>query len=156
MIVYRDIVSGDDIVNDHFTLEQDGSVLVTCACRELPKTPTNIKDMAEDNGPRKQISKLDSTVRCTIPSIDTCAYPYMSTGYLKAVARQIAANGASRETLREFQSGQGPAITKIMDNWDNFDVFMTPSMDVQGMYVSLGFIGATWVPGVLISTRYGQ
>lgn len=69
--------------------------------------------------------------------------PYMSSGYLKAVARQIAADGASRETLREFQSGQGPAIKKIMDHWETFDVFMTPSMDVHGMYVCLHVLGTT-------------
>ncbi|KAJ5304004.1 uncharacterized protein N7443_003664 [Penicillium atrosanguineum] len=141
MIVYRDIVSGDDIVNDHFTLEQDGSVLVTCACRELPKTPTNIKDMAEDNGYNDSVTVYDieETFNLVRHKPEKADFKTRLNSYLKAVARQIAANGASRETLREFQSGQGPAIKKIMDNWDNFDVFMTPSMDVQGMYVLIGY-----------------
>lgn len=57
--------------------------------------------------------------------------------YLKAVARQIADDGASRLTLREFQAGQQAAINKIMDDWENLDVFMNPSMDVNGMYVCI-------------------
>jgi hypothetical protein len=59
---------------------------------------------------------------------------------LKAVARQIAEDGASRITLREFQAGQRAAINRIMDDWENLEVFMTPSMDVDGMYVAFSLI----------------
>jgi hypothetical protein len=52
---YQDIISGDIILNDTFTLEEDGPTLITCTCRELPRTLNNADDIVENgacnNGP---------------------------------------------------------------------------------------------------------
>ncbi|KAJ6107312.1 TCTP family protein [Penicillium sp. IBT 18751x] len=137
MVVYRDIISGDEILNDDFSLEQDGPVLITCACHKVTKTPSNIKDIASDEGYNDSITVYDieETFNLVRHKPEKADFKAHLNSYLKAVARQVAADGASRETLREFQSGQGPAIKKIMDNWESFDVFLTPSMDVHAMFV---------------------
>lgn len=64
----------------------------------------------------------------------------MTLAYIKKVNNKLKENGASEETIKQFQSGAAGAMKKILANYDNYDVLMGSSMDGSAMYVDPAFI----------------
>jgi len=52
---------------------------------------------------------------------------------MKKVMDTLKSSGADEATIKEFQTGAPGAVKKILNNYDNFDLYMGESMDAEAM-----------------------
>ncbi|EER37927.1 TCTP family protein [Histoplasma capsulatum var. duboisii H88] len=162
MIVYKDIVSGDEIISDTWKLiETPGGVLWECDCKKYARGAEKFQleganPSAEEGGEEDysgegggemvhdiEVSfqlnwlKPDENGQETKPSKEQFKAHLKS--YVKKVNNALKERGASEETIKEFQAGAPAAVKKILANYDNYDVLMGSSMNGDGMHVLIDF-----------------
>ncbi|KAG5300391.1 TCTP family protein [Histoplasma ohiense] len=162
MIVYKDIVSGDEIISDTWKLiETPGGVLWEVNCKKYVKGAENFQleganPSAEEGGDEDysgegggemvhdiEVSfqlnwlKPDENGQETKPPKEQFKAHLKS--YVKKVNNALKERGASEETIKEFQAGAPAAVKKILANYDNYDVLMGSSMNGDGMHVLIDF-----------------
>lgn len=54
---------------------------------------------------------------------------------MKKVKEQLKANGASDDTVKEFETGASSYAKKIVGNFKDYEFLIGESMDPDGMYV---------------------
>ncbi|KAL2006886.1 hypothetical protein VTN00DRAFT_9554 [Thermoascus crustaceus] len=159
MIIYKDILSGDEVLSDTFQLKEvEGGVLWECDCRKyLKKTNeefalegANPSAEGEDEdaggeGETKLVYDVEDQFRLVWlkteegmkPSKD--AFKAHLKAYVKKVNNKLKEKGASEETIKAFQAGAPGAVKKILANYDNYDVLMGASMDGDAMHVLIDY-----------------
>ncbi|OKL56045.1 Translationally-controlled tumor protein-like protein [Talaromyces atroroseus] len=157
MIIYKDIISGDEIISDTFNLKEEGPVLWTADCRkylkgsesfQLEGANPSAEGGDEDEGgegAQTMVHDIEDQFRLVWLKTDEGmkpskeAYKSHLKTYVKAVNNKLKEKGASEETIKEFQSGAAAAVKKILGNYDNYDVLMGQSMDGNAMHVLIDF-----------------
>lgn len=56
---------------------------------------------------------------------------------MKKVKEQLKANGASDDTVKEFETGASSYAKKVVANFKDYEFLIGESMDPDGMYVAL-------------------
>jgi len=59
---------------------------------------------------------------------------------MKKVKEQLKANGASDDTVKEFETGASSYAKKIVGNFKDYEFLIGESMDPDGMYVDLSYL----------------
>ncbi|EEQ89585.1 hypothetical protein RJZ56_000231 [Blastomyces dermatitidis] len=163
MIIYKDILSGDEIISDSWKLiDVPGGVLWECDCKKYAKgTDTYQLEGAnpsaeeggddysgEGGGAGEMVHDIEESFRLNWlkpdesgndlkPSKD--AFKSHLKSYVKKVNNKLKEQGASEETIKEFQAGAPAAVKKLLANYDNYDVLLGSSMHPDGMYVLIDF-----------------
>ncbi|KAJ5779936.1 Translationally controlled tumor protein [Penicillium paradoxum] len=164
MIIYTDIVSGDEIVSDTFNLvpNKDFDVLWECDCRKYLKrsnedfqlegaNPSAEGGDDEDGGDGEavMVHDIEDQFRLHWLKVEDGAKPsakaYMA--HMKSYFKKLCENAAPKfaaaedpeEAEKEFRKKCGAATKKIIKNWDNYDVLMGQSMDGDAMHVLIDF-----------------
>jgi hypothetical protein len=156
MIIYKDIITGDEIISDTYKLVADGPALWTADCRkylkggedfQLEGANPSAEDGEDDGGEGEKVMVHDIEDQFRLvwlkqeegmkPSKD--AFKAHLKAYVKGINNKLKEKGASEETIKEFQGGAAAAVKKILGNYDNYDVLMNQSMDANGMHVLIDF-----------------
>ncbi|KLJ11237.1 hypothetical protein EMPG_13476 [Blastomyces silverae] len=166
MIIYTvsacDIISGDEIISDSWKLiDVPGGVLWECDCKKYAKGADNFQleganpsaedggdDYGESGGSGEMVHDIEESFRLNWlkpdesgndlkPSKD--AFKSHLKSYVKKLNNTLKEQGASEETIKEFQAGAPAAVKKLLANYDNYDVLMGSSMSPDGMYVLIDF-----------------
>ncbi|KAJ5882929.1 Translationally-controlled tumor protein [Penicillium subrubescens] len=159
MIIYEDIISGDEILSDTFkiTPSKDCPILWETDCRkylkkknedfELAGANPSAEEAGEDGGDDEAVMVHDiedqfrlvwlKTEEGLKPSKE--AFKSHLKGYLKKLLKKLEETGASAETIDEFKKNAPAAMKKIIANYDNYDVLMGSSMDGDAMHVLIDF-----------------
>ncbi|KAL2000709.1 hypothetical protein VTN02DRAFT_2743 [Thermoascus thermophilus] len=160
MIIYKDILSGDEIVSDTFDLKTvEGGVLWECDVRKYnknmnetivleganPSAEGEDEDGGQGEGETKLVYDIEDQFRLVWlkeeegmkPSKD--AFKAHLKSYVKKVNNKLKEKGASEETIKEFQAGAPGAVKKILANYDNYDVLMGSSYDGDAMHVLIDY-----------------
>ncbi|EER29785.1 hypothetical protein D8B26_002523 [Coccidioides posadasii str. Silveira] len=163
MIIYKDIISGDEIMSDTYKLiDVPGGVLWEVNCKKYAKKAENFElaganpsaeEAGDEYGGGEESSgvmvhdieeafqlhwlKPDENGVETKPSKDSFKSHLKS--YVRKVNDKLKEKGASPEEIKEFQTGAQAAVKKILSNYDNYDVLMGSSMDPNGMHVLIDF-----------------
>ncbi|PWY76659.1 TCTP family protein [Aspergillus eucalypticola CBS 122712] len=160
MIIYTDIVSGDEVLADTYKIQEDpeSKLLWTCDCRKyLKKSNEDFQleganpsaeggdDDAGGEGEAVMVHDIEDQFRLNWlkteeglkPSKD--AFKGHLKSYVKKVLAKLTETGASKETIDEFKAGAAGAVKKILGNYDNYDVMMGQSMDGDAMHILIDF-----------------
>ncbi|KAJ5578773.1 uncharacterized protein N7459_007737 [Penicillium hispanicum] len=160
MIIYEDIVSGDEILADTFkiTPAKDCPILWETDCRKYLKkanedfelegaNPSAEGGDGDDGGEGEAVMVHDiedqfrlvwlKTEEGLKPSKD--AFKSHLKSYVKKILSKLQESGASAETIAEFKGGAAGAVKKITSNYDNYDILMGQSMDGDAMHVLIDF-----------------
>ncbi|KAL4891597.1 Mss4-like protein [Aspergillus ambiguus] len=157
MIIYKDIVSGDEVLSDTFKIKTVDNVLYECDCRKYLKS--NNEDFQleganpsaeggeEEGGEGEKVMVHDiedqfrlvwlKTEEGMKPSKD--AFKSHLKTYMKKVLAKLTEKGADEATINEFKTNAPAAVKKIMANYDNYDVLMGQSMDGDAMHILIDF-----------------
>ncbi|KAE8355964.1 Mss4-like protein [Aspergillus coremiiformis] len=157
MIIYKDVISGDEVLADTFKIQEVDKVLWECDCRKYMKSTNEDFELEganpsaeggdEDGGEGEKVMVHDiedqfrlvwlKTEEGLKPSKD--AFKSHLKNYMKKVLGKLQETGASEATISEFKSGAPAAVKKILGNYDNYDVLMGQSMDGDAMHILIDF-----------------
>ncbi|RJE18040.1 TCTP family [Aspergillus sclerotialis] len=158
MIIYTDIVSGDELLADTYKINKDGGLLWEADCKKFMKKKNEDFELeganpsAEEGGDQGggdeeavMVHDIEDQFRLVWlkteegmkPSKD--AFKAHLKVYMKKVLAKLEEKGAPAETIEEFKTGAPAAVKKILGNYDNYDVLMGQSMDGDAMHILIDF-----------------
>ncbi|KAE9379033.1 translationally controlled tumor protein [Stipitochalara longipes BDJ] len=148
MIIYKDMITGDEIISDSYDLKEiDGVVYeVDCAMITLGavevNTGANASAEEADEGVEDgavQVNNVVNSFRLNQTSFDKKSYLSHLKGYMKKVKELLKEKGAPEETITAFEKGAQSYAKKIVGNFKDYDFYIGESMDPDGMVVLMNY-----------------
>ncbi|OJJ62739.1 hypothetical protein ASPSYDRAFT_129544 [Aspergillus sydowii CBS 593.65] len=157
MIIYKDIISGDEVLADTYNLQTVDNVFYQCDCKKYLKSTNEDFELeganpsAEDGGDeggegeKVMVHDIEDQFRLVWLKPEEGLKPskeafkgHLKT-YMKKVLEALTKKGAPAETIDEFKKAAPGAVKKVLANYDNYDVLMGQSMDGDAMHVLIDF-----------------
>ncbi|KAL9101442.1 MAG: hypothetical protein Q9163_003292 [Psora crenata] len=146
MIIYKDIVTGDEIISDTYNLKDIDDVVYEVDCKMVTQGGVEV-DIGANASAEEQEEALDEQTKQVIDVVDGFRMTYMEfsdkkqlagqiKGFLKKAVEKMKEAGKSEDEIKKFQTGvQGYFTKKLAPNFKNLDCYAGESMDPDGMYV---------------------
>mmetsp|Transcript_46904 Transcript_46904/g.34341 ORF Transcript_46904/g.34341 Transcript_46904/m.34341 type:complete len:181 (+) Transcript_46904:39-581(+) len=158
MIVYRDIITGDEVLSDAFPLRQvvdsEGNVvegLMYCESKNIVKNSDDVDvgcGNAFGSGGEEDDGGVDNTAQTVNNVIDGFQYTETQIGgandfkawikdYMNAVVTKLREKGKPKEEIQAFKA-QAPNIAKyFLKNFSDLQFYLGPSFNSESMVFSL-------------------
>jgi len=158
MIIYTDIISGDELLADTYNVKEVDNFFYEVDCKKYLKKKNEDfaleganpsaeggDDEAGGDDDAVMVHDIEDQFRLVWlkteegmkPSKD--AFKSHLKVYAKKVLEAMTAKGKSAEDIDAFKKGAGAAVKKILGNYDNYDVLMGQSMNGDAMHVLIDF-----------------
>ncbi|PSN74979.1 microtubule/calcium-binding protein [Corynespora cassiicola Philippines] len=148
MIIYKDSLTGDEIISDSYNLKEVDGVAYEADCKKITIGAENIDiganpsaedgDEATDDQAQTVIDVVHS-FRLNETSFDKKTYLSHLKGYMKAVKTKLQEKGASADEIKAFETGAQGFAKKIVSNFKDYEFLIGESMDPDGMVVLLNY-----------------
>ncbi|KAL8951742.1 MAG: hypothetical protein Q9222_002292 [Ikaeria aurantiellina] len=158
MIIYKDIVSGDEIISDTYNLIEKEDAVYEVDCKKVTlgneSFDTGANPSAEEaeegvDDSSKQVIDVVHGFRLNFLGDEASGTRAFGTKkdymgqlktYMKKVVAKLKENGADEEKIKAFQTGAQNYYTKhIAPNFKDFDFYTGESMDPDGMVALLNY-----------------
>ncbi|CAK3798039.1 Translationally-controlled tumor [Lecanosticta acicola] len=150
MIIYKDIITGDEMISDSYDLKEIDGVAYEADCGKITIGGENIdigaNPSAEDGGgdegaddQKQQVIDVVHSFRLNETSFDKKAYLGHLKDYMKKVKAAMKERGASDEEVTGFEKGAQSFAKKIVANFKDYEFLIGESMDPDGMVVLLNY-----------------
>ncbi|KIW88239.1 uncharacterized protein Z519_11350 [Cladophialophora bantiana CBS 173.52] len=153
MIIYRDIITGDELASDTSKIIDVGNGLWEIDGKMITKgsenfvlegaNPSAEGEDADDGTDETKVTVLDLADQFRLQKLEggmsKKSYQSELKKYMKALTEKLKEKGKSEEEIKQFQSEAPAAAKKILGNWDNYDIYQGESMTENGMYVLVDF-----------------
>jgi len=149
MLVYKDVISGDELISDSYDLETvDGVIYEANGAKitiggESFDTGANASAEGgdEDGGDEAKETKINivHAFQLNETQFDKKAYLSHLKGYMKKVKESLSERGASAEEIKEFETGAQKFAKKVVANFGDYEFLIGESMDPDGMVVLLNY-----------------
>ncbi|GAB7341754.1 hypothetical protein MBLNU457_g0087t1 [Dothideomycetes sp. NU457] len=148
MIIYKDIITGDELLSDSYDLKEIEGVAYEADCRKITIGNDNIDiganpsaEEADEGLEEGQTQVIDvvHSFRLQETSFDKKSYLGHLKGYMKKVKEAMKEKGASDEDVATFEKGASTFAKKIVGNFKDYEFFIGESMDPDGMVVLLNY-----------------
>jgi len=148
MIIYKDLLTGDEIISDSYNLKLIDNIVYEADCKKI-----NIGGESFDVGGNPSAeggeealddnveTKLDvaHSFRLTETQFDKKTYLSHLKTYMKKVKEGLKEKGASDDEVKEFETGASAYAKKIIGKFKDFEFLIGESMDPDGMVVLLNY-----------------
>ncbi|KAL9130573.1 MAG: hypothetical protein Q9217_001286 [Psora testacea] len=150
MIIYKDIVTGDEIISDTYNLKDIDDVVYEVDCKMVTKGGVEV-NIGANASAEEQEEVLEEQTDQVIDVVDGFRMTKMAfgdkkqlagqiKGYLKKAIEKMKEAGKSEEEIKKFQSGvQGYFTKKIAPKLKDWDCYASESMDPDGMLCFLNY-----------------
>uniref|UniRef100_A0A060T6K5 Translationally-controlled tumor protein homolog n=1 Tax=Blastobotrys adeninivorans TaxID=409370 RepID=A0A060T6K5_BLAAD len=149
MLLYTDILTGDEMISDAFNLkevdgvayEADGAMITVSngADVDIGANPSaEGGDEALEEG-AEQVINIVHNFRLQQTSFDKKTYLAYLKGYMKAVKSSLQEKGASEDEIAAFEKGAQGFAKKIISSFKDFEFFTGESMNPDGMVALLNY-----------------
>ncbi|KAJ4288615.1 hypothetical protein N0V90_011852 [Kalmusia sp. IMI 367209] len=148
MIIYKDSITGDEIISDSYGLKEIDGIAYEADCKKITIGNDNIDiganpsaeeaDEGADDSAQTVIDVVHS-FRLNETSFDKKSYLTHLKGYMKAVKAKLQEKGASAEEIATFEKGAQGFAKKIVGNFKDYEFLIGESMDPDGMVVLLNY-----------------
>ncbi|KFH42423.1 Translationally-controlled tumor protein-like protein [Hapsidospora chrysogenum ATCC 11550] len=150
MIIYKDFITGDEVLSDSYPLKEVDGIVYEADCAMINLEAVNVDTGAnasaeggDEEGVEDQAQKVNNIVysfRLQPTNFDKKSYMSHLKGYMKAVKNKLKEKGASEETIAEFEKGAQKYVKeKLIPNFKDFEFFTGESMDVDGMVLLMNY-----------------
>lgn len=139
----QDIITGDELISDSYNLKEVDGVAYEADCKKISiggetfDTGANASaEGGDDEGTDDQTQQVIDVVhsfRLNETSFDKKSYLSHLKTYMKKVKEGLKANGASDDTVAEFEKGAAAFAKKIVGNFKDYEFLIGESMDPDGM-----------------------
>ncbi|KAF1950049.1 translationally controlled tumor-associated [Byssothecium circinans] len=149
MIIYSDIITGDEIISDVYDLKLVDDVVYEADCKKITVGVGDIdiganasSEGGEDEGADDQATQVIDVVhsfRLNETSFDKKSYLTHLKSYMKAVKTKLTEKEAPAEEIATFEKGAQAFAKKIVANFKDYEFLIGESMDPDGMVVLLNY-----------------
>ncbi|KAF2744025.1 TCTP-domain-containing protein [Sporormia fimetaria CBS 119925] len=148
MIIYKDLITGDEIISDSYDLKEIDGVVYEADCKKITIGAENIDIGANpsaeeaDEGTDDQAQTVIDVVhsfRLNETSFDKKSYLTHLKSYMKKVKDGLKEKGASDEEITTFEKGAQTFAKKIVGNFKDYEFLIGESMDPDGMVILLNY-----------------
>ncbi|KAH0252793.1 translationally controlled tumor-associated, partial [Aureobasidium melanogenum] len=149
MLIYKDVITGDEMISDSYDLKLVDSVVYEADCARITVGGDNIdigaNPSAEDGGDEGADDQTTSVIdvvhsfRLNETSFDKKSYLGHLKQYMKKVKESMKEKGASDEEIKEFETGASAFAKKVVGSFKDWEFFTGESMDPDGMVVLLNY-----------------
>ncbi|KAI9488769.1 translationally controlled tumor protein [Zychaea mexicana] len=146
MLLYRDILAGDELFSDAYPIKlvDDVAYEVDCQMITVKEGEVDIGANPSAEGGDEGVEETAQTVnnvvhsfRLTETSFDKKSYMAYIKGYMKAVKAKLQEQNPSR--VAEFEAKAPAFVKKILGNFKDYEFYVGESMDPEGMVALLNY-----------------
>ncbi|RKF76486.1 Translationally-controlled tumor protein-like protein [Golovinomyces cichoracearum] len=148
MIIYTDIITGDEILSDSFPLKEVDGIVYECDCAMINlKGPTvdiganpSAEEAIEDVDESAQtVNNIVNSFRLQSLGFDKKSYLQYLKGYMKMVKDKMTAKGISEEDITNFEKKAQIYAKKIIGKFKDYEFYTGESLDPNGMVILLNY-----------------
>ncbi|KAF8640054.1 hypothetical protein AX17_001296 [Amanita inopinata Kibby_2008] len=146
MLLYTDIVSGDEIFSDAFNVKEVDGIVYEVNCQmiivkdgdvDIGANPSaeDAQEALEDGA--KTVNNVAHSFRLQPTSFDKKSYLAYLKGYMKTVKAELEKSKPDR--VEAFTKGAAEYAKKIVANFKDFEFYTGESMNPDGMVALLNY-----------------
>ncbi|KAK5997447.1 Translationally-controlled tumorhomolog-like protein [Cladobotryum mycophilum] len=161
MLLFYDIISGDEIISDSFDPKEVDGIVYEADCAMITLEAVNVDTGAnasaeggDEEGVEDQAVKVNnilSTFRLQSTSFDKKSYLAYLKGYMKAVKAALEAQGKSKEEVDAFTNGAQKYVKeKLVPKFKDFEFYTGETMNPDAMVVLLNYREDGVTPYVIV------
>ncbi|KAK8158014.1 microtubule/calcium-binding protein [Phyllosticta citrichinensis] len=149
MIIYKDIITGDELISDSYNLKEIDGVVYEADCQKITIGNDNIdigaNPSAEDGGDgdvdenTQTVLDVVHSFRLNETSFDKKSYLSHLKTYMKKVKEALKEKGASDEEVKDFETKASGFAKKVVGNFKDYEFLIGESMDPDGMVILLNY-----------------
>jgi len=148
MIIYKDIISGDEIISDSYDIKEVDGIAYEVDCAMITEGAVTINTGANASAEEAEESVEDGAVqvnnvvnsfRLQSTTFDKKSYLSHLKTYMKKVKEALKEKGKSDEEITAFEKGAQGFAKKIVGNFKDYDFYVGESMDPDGMVVLMNY-----------------
>jgi len=148
MIIFKDIISGDEVMSDSYDLKEVDGIVYEVDCQMITlgavevNTGANASAEEADEGLEdgaQQVNNVVNSFRLQSTQFDKKSYLSHLKTYMKKVKEAMKTKGASDEEISAFEKGASGFAKKIVGNFKDYDFYVGESMDPDGMVVLMNY-----------------
>lgn len=146
MIIYKDVISGDELLSDAYPInEVDGAVLeANCDLVTVKEGDVDIGanpsaeegDEALEDG-AQTVNNIVYSFRLQQTQFDKKSFTTYIKGYMKKVKAYLAEHDP--ESVEAFEKGATSYVKKVLGSFKDWDFYTGESMDPDGMIILLNY-----------------
>ncbi|KAK4050564.1 hypothetical protein OIO90_005031 [Microbotryomycetes sp. JL221] len=146
MLLYTDILSGDELISDAYDLtlvddviyEADSKMIVIRNGEVDIGANASAEETSEalEDGDQ-QVNNIVNSFRLTQTSFDKKSYMVYIKGYMKAVKAHLQETNPDR--VAAFEKGAQTWVKKVLANFKDYEFYTGESMDPSGMCALLNY-----------------
>ncbi|KAI9351380.1 translationally controlled tumor-associated [Obelidium mucronatum] len=147
MLLFTDIVSGDEVLSDAYKLTEIDDFLIEVDCQMIKVREGDVDiganasaEGGDDEGVEEGEQIVNNVVysfRLQSSGFDKKGYMSYIKGYMKAVKEHLTATNSPR--LADFQAKAQVAVKKILENFGDYEFYVGESMNPEGMVLLLNY-----------------
>jgi len=149
MIIYKDIITGDEMFSDAYDMKlvDDVAYEVDCKMITIKKgADVDIGANASAEGGEEELEDGTETVnnvvysfRLTPSSFEKKSYLSHIKGYMKKIKGKLEESNASSDEVTQFEKGAQALAKKIIGSYKDWEFYVGESMDPEGMVALLNY-----------------
>jgi len=149
MIIYKDIISGDEMFSDAFPIKEVDGIVYEVECANIQKrkgVDVDIGANASAEGGDEEledgveiVNNVVDSFQLSSTSFDKKGYLTYLKGYMKAIKKKLEEQEASAEDIKAFETGAGTYAKKIVGSFKDYEFYTGSNMDPDAMIVLLNF-----------------
>ncbi|KAM0334403.1 hypothetical protein ACHAQA_001429 [Verticillium albo-atrum] len=149
MKIYKDVLTGDEIISDSYDLKEVGGVVyeADCAMIELGAVSVNTGANASAEEAEEamdddvvKVNNIVNSFRLQSTSFDKKSYLSYLKGYMKAVKASLQERNASAEEITAFEKGAQTYVKEtLLPNFKDYEFFTGESMNPDGAIVLMNY-----------------
>lgn len=138
----QDLITDDELISDSYDLKEVDNIVYEADCKKITIGDDNIDiganpsaEEADEGTESNSQTVLDvvHSFRLNETQFDKKQYLSHLKTYMKKVKETMKANGASDETVTEFEKGAAAYAKKIIGNFKDYEFLIGENMDPDGM-----------------------
>ncbi|XP_049849606.1 uncharacterized protein LOC126319936 [Schistocerca gregaria] len=143
MIIYQDIITGDEVFSDSYTKRVEDDVVYVVETKDITVTEgtyvdANVDEDAAEGATSDALDTISETVNNLEHGYNLVKTIFNKKNYLAYLKKYMAAVKAHLEKtnpdrVNPFMQGAREFTKKIMSNFDEYTFYTTESMDPDGI-----------------------
>jgi len=148
MLLFTDILTGDEFISDAYKLKEVDDIVIEVDCRlvtvkagvdiDIGANPSaeEAEEGLDDEG-SSQVNDVVHSFRLQPTSFDKKSYLTYLKGYMKAIKQKLSETNPDR--VEGFEKGAAAYAKKIVANFKDFEFYTGESMNPDGMIALLNY-----------------
>ncbi|RUS34399.1 Mss4-like protein [Jimgerdemannia flammicorona] len=136
MLLYRDILSGDELFSDAFPVKEIDDTLYEVDCKMIQVKQGADVDIGWEDGV-ETVNNVVYSFRLQSTVFDKKSYMTYIKGYMKKLKGELASSNPDR--VATFEKNAATRVKRILENFKDYEFFVGESMDPEAMVALLNY-----------------